>query len=112
MAIHVTNPREALTDESESDTWTSQGSMGPPELQLIRKLGMHGGVTSGPTCQSPGESTGHHVARGLRPNHGLAEPTLIRLILALHMAAPDWSPAATLRILEHFAPRSKPPLCL
>jgi hypothetical protein len=28
---HVTNPREASPDESECDTWTSHGSMGPPE---------------------------------------------------------------------------------
>jgi hypothetical protein len=30
-ASHVTNPKEASPDESEHDTWTSHGSMGPPE---------------------------------------------------------------------------------
>jgi hypothetical protein len=30
-ARHVTNPREASPDESEHDTWTSHGSMGPSE---------------------------------------------------------------------------------
>jgi hypothetical protein len=30
-ASHVTNPREASLDESEHDTWTSHGSMGPLE---------------------------------------------------------------------------------
>jgi hypothetical protein len=30
-ARYVTNPREASSDESECDTWTSHGSMGPPE---------------------------------------------------------------------------------
>jgi hypothetical protein len=29
-AWHVTDPREASPDESEHDTWTSHGSMGPP----------------------------------------------------------------------------------
>jgi hypothetical protein len=44
-ASHVTNPREASPDESERDTWTSHGSMGPPEclraclagLRLLQK---------------------------------------------------------------------------
>jgi hypothetical protein len=31
QASHVTNPREASPDESEYDTWTSHGSMDPPE---------------------------------------------------------------------------------
>jgi hypothetical protein len=30
-ASHVTNPREASPYELERDTWTSHGSMGPPE---------------------------------------------------------------------------------
>jgi hypothetical protein len=30
-ASHVTNPREASHNESECDTWTSHGSMDPPE---------------------------------------------------------------------------------
>jgi hypothetical protein len=30
-ACHVTNPREASPDESERDTWTSHGSIGPPK---------------------------------------------------------------------------------
>jgi hypothetical protein len=30
-ASYVTKPREASPDESEGDTWTSHGSMGPPE---------------------------------------------------------------------------------
>jgi hypothetical protein len=31
---HVTNQSEA---ESESDTWTSQGSMGPPRTQTVKE---------------------------------------------------------------------------
>jgi hypothetical protein len=44
-AYHVTNPREASLDESERNTWTSHGSMGPPErLNRLKNT-----CTPGPT---------------------------------------------------------------
>jgi hypothetical protein len=44
-ARHVTNPREASPNESERDTWTSHGSMGPPErLNCLKNM-----CTLGPT---------------------------------------------------------------
>ncbi|EFE88075.1 hypothetical protein BIFBRE_05076 [Bifidobacterium breve DSM 20213 = JCM 1192] len=41
--------------------------MGPPELQLIWKVGMHGGVIKGPTCQPPRGNTGQEATLGGRP---------------------------------------------
>jgi hypothetical protein len=38
-ACHVTNPREASPDKLERDTWTSHGSMGPPErLNCLKNM--------------------------------------------------------------------------
>lgn len=34
QCTHVTNPSEAFTAKSESDTWTSRGSKGPPGSHL------------------------------------------------------------------------------
>jgi hypothetical protein len=46
---HVTNPRQTSVDESESDTWTSQGSKGPPGTQTDSKMVMDLELTLGPT---------------------------------------------------------------
>jgi hypothetical protein len=47
-ARHVTNLREASPDESVCDTWTSHGSMGPPEHLNHLKSTCTLGPTYGP----------------------------------------------------------------
>jgi hypothetical protein len=88
---HVINIREASTDESESDTWTSQGSMGPQGTQTASKHAMHQESTLGPIGQPPRGNTLRVIGLEDRLILGSAEPPLVPLILAFHVVSHDWS---------------------
>ena len=69
-ARHVTDPREASPDESERDTWTSHGSMGPQRQANRAKIGW-----------TPGTDLRTHMAATRRKHEpggstrGTADPT-------------------------------------
>jgi hypothetical protein len=98
---HVTNPRQTSVDESESDTWTSQGSKGPPETQTDSKLAMHLELTLGPTYISV---TGRmHSSNG--GTRGSAQRPLATLILAFHVVPSNWLRSAPRGVLDTFGAR-------
>jgi hypothetical protein len=72
-ARHVTNPRKASPNESEHDTWTSHGSMGPPE----RLNGLKSTCTPGTYLRAHRTSTSrNHTPSGA--HLGSADPRIGR----------------------------------
>jgi hypothetical protein len=66
-ASHVTNPNEASPDESECDTWTSHGFMGPPKrLNRLKSTCTPGDRPKGPGDNHPEEAhpEGAHLGVG------------------------------------------------
>jgi hypothetical protein len=84
-ASHITIPREASPEESERDTWTSHGSMGPPDcLNRLKSMctprtDLRTNKTATPRKHTPNRATWG------RPTLGSVEPTLGRLIQGLHV---------------------------
>jgi hypothetical protein len=90
-ASHVTNPREANPDESERDTWTSHGSMGPPErLNYLKSTCTPGTDLRAHMAATPRKHT-HSGATWGRSTLGSVEPTLGQLIPGLHVVLFHWS---------------------
>jgi hypothetical protein len=85
-ARHVANPREASPDESERDTWTSHGPMGP--LECLNRLKN----TCTPGTNLRARRTATQMIHTLSGAHrGSAHPTgRSNRPLALHSGASTW----------------------
>jgi hypothetical protein len=86
---HIINPSEALIDKSESDTWTSHGSMSPPGTQTAKDVWHAQRMDKRAHIPAivRGSTTGR-VAWEDRPILRSADPTLCPLILAFHVLVP------------------------
>jgi hypothetical protein len=85
-ACHVTNPGEASPDELERDTWTSHGSMGPPErINHLKSTCTPGIDLRAHMTATPGKHTLMGPTWG-RPTLESVKPTLAQLIQGLHVA--------------------------